>query len=48
MWKDYIEPVTQEEIDDVDLHAKEEASTDDSSQPKSDKKADFQKVCFCV
>ena len=48
IWKDYIEPVAQEESDDVDTHAKDEASSEDSSQPKSDKKPDFQKVCFCV
>lgn len=46
LWKDYIEPVSQEENEDGEPNGKEEISTSEDSQTLSDEKNDFKKVPF--
>lgn len=46
LWKDYIEPVTQEESEDGEPDVKEEIATSEDSQTLSDEKNDFEKVFF--
>lgn len=46
LWKDYIEPVAQEESEDGEPNGKEEISISEDSQTLSDEKNDFEKVFF--
>ena len=49
LWKDFVEPVAQDECDDVELQGlKEETSASSSNQSQSDRKCDYQKVSFLI